>query len=48
MFAAFHPVTIRPFLTRSDLGRLPGWMFHFVPEQWGWYIAVRAIKENDD
>jgi ubiquinone/menaquinone biosynthesis C-methylase UbiE len=44
LFAAFQAFSAQPILTRYDTRVWPGWLSRFFPQDWGWFIALRAVK----
>lgn len=44
MFSQFSRVEIIPILTVYDTSRLPKWLVSIIPQQFGWFYAIRAKK----
>jgi hypothetical protein len=44
LYAQFSQVTATPLLTSSDRLWLPAWLTQVVPDRWGWFICVHAVK----
>lgn len=44
LFSEFRQVTPKPVLTIYDTSRIPSWLWRFVSDRWGWFVALRAIK----
>ena len=44
LFSNFRTVSLQPILTRYDTRAWPKWLSRFFPQDWGWFVAVRAVK----
>jgi ubiquinone/menaquinone biosynthesis C-methylase UbiE len=44
MFQRFSHVQIIPFITPYDTKSIPQWVARHLPDDWGWFLAIRAIK----
>ncbi len=44
LFFEFHSFAAEPILTIYDTRMLPRWICKFLPNDWGWFIALRAAK----
>jgi len=44
LFGAFAAVEAQPLVTPYDQALFPRWLARFFPDDWGWFIAVRARK----
>jgi SAM-dependent methyltransferase len=44
LFGAFAEVEARPLITPYDEALFPRWLARFFPDDWGWFIALRARK----
>jgi ubiquinone/menaquinone biosynthesis C-methylase UbiE len=44
MFAAFSDVRLQPMITSYDCQRIPRLIHRFLPDDWGWFIAVTATR----
>jgi ubiquinone/menaquinone biosynthesis C-methylase UbiE len=44
LFARFQSFSAQPILTVYDTRVWPHWLSRFFPQDWGWFIALRAIK----
>lgn len=44
LFSEFNSFSATPLITSYDLERWPGWLSGLFPDQWGWFIALRATK----
>jgi ubiquinone/menaquinone biosynthesis C-methylase UbiE len=41
---AFSGVTLIPLMTTYDTATFPRWLHRFFPDDWGWFIAFRAVR----
>jgi len=44
LFAGFREFTAQPVLTIYDTRMIPRWFSRFLPNDWGWFIALRGTK----
>jgi ubiquinone/menaquinone biosynthesis C-methylase UbiE len=44
LFGTFAEVEARPLITTYDKALFPRWLARFFPDDWGWFIALRARK----
>lgn len=44
LFACFQQFSAEPLLTPYDTRVWPHWLSRFFPQQWGWFVALRAVK----
>jgi ubiquinone/menaquinone biosynthesis C-methylase UbiE len=44
MFSQFKKVEIVPFLTPYDIKGFPNWLSRIIPQQFGWFYGIRAVK----
>lgn len=44
LFSGFAALAAEPVITPYDLDRCPPWLRKFVPDSWGWFITLRAVK----
>lgn len=44
LFAEFSSFSAKPFLVPYDTRRVPVWLSKFFPDQWGWFLALKATK----
>ncbi len=44
MFASYRQVELVPLMTTYDTTRWPRWLSKFFPDDWGWFIGIRATK----
>lgn len=44
LFSEFTTFVAEPIITPYDLNRWPRWLRKFVPDSWGWFITLRAVK----
>jgi ubiquinone/menaquinone biosynthesis C-methylase UbiE len=44
MFSSFSAFSAQPIKTPYDTRVYPSWLHRFFPDQWGWFIALRATK----
>jgi ubiquinone/menaquinone biosynthesis C-methylase UbiE len=44
LFAAFADVEAVPLITTYDAALFPRWLARFFPDDWGWFITIRARK----
>lgn len=44
LFDQFNRVTATTLLTPYDRRRVPSWFMNYVPERWGWFICIHAVK----
>lgn len=44
LFSEFRQLSCQPLLTIYDTRPLPHWFSKFLPDDWGWFIALRARK----
>jgi ubiquinone/menaquinone biosynthesis C-methylase UbiE len=44
LFRRFADVHIQPFITPYDTARYPRWLSRFFPDDWGWFITVKALR----
>jgi ubiquinone/menaquinone biosynthesis C-methylase UbiE len=44
LFSEFSRFSAIPFMTTYDKTRWPVWISKFFPDEWGWFIAIRAKK----
>lgn len=44
LFSRFHSVTITPVLTPYDTEFIPGFVARHLPQSWGWFLVIQAIK----
>jgi SAM-dependent methyltransferase len=44
LFAPFQCFSAQPVLTVYDTRVWPNWLNRFFPQDWGWFITLRAIK----
>lgn len=44
MFSEFKSIEIVPILTPYDTKGLPKWILNFIPQQFGWFYGIRAVK----
>lgn len=44
LLAAFSEAEAAPVLTTYDTSRFPRWLARFFPDDWGWFITLRARK----
>jgi ubiquinone/menaquinone biosynthesis C-methylase UbiE len=44
LFAAYSAFTSQPVLTTYDTNHIPARLTEFLPESWGWFITIKAIK----
>ncbi len=41
---AYAGVTLIPLMTTYDTASFPRWLHRFFPDDWGWFIAFRAVR----
>lgn len=44
LFGAFASVEVTPLMTTYDTSRIPRVLTRFFPQQWGWFLAIRAVR----
>lgn len=44
MFSSFDSFQATPLLTTYDCRGLPSWICRFIPDECGWFIALKAVK----
>jgi ubiquinone/menaquinone biosynthesis C-methylase UbiE len=44
LLAGFTSAQVEPLLTSYDLASFPRWLARFFPDDWGWFITLRATK----
>lgn len=44
LFSEFSQISAKPILTIYDTGKIPAWLWHFIPDRWGWFVALKAVK----
>lgn len=44
LFAGFATVEVQPILTTYDTTSFPRWLARFFPDDWGWFLALRATR----
>ena len=44
LLAGFAQTEVTPLLTTYDTTSFPRWLARFFPDDWGWFIAFRAVK----
>ncbi len=44
MFKAFSRVSVTPILTPYDVDRIPKSIARYIPQTWGWFLVIEAIK----
>jgi ubiquinone/menaquinone biosynthesis C-methylase UbiE len=44
MFSAFSEFSAEPLVTAYDRSRLPAWLGAYLPNSWGWFIALKATR----
>lgn len=44
LFGRFREAEIQPLITPYDTARFPRWLARFFPDDWGWFITVRAAR----
>jgi len=44
LFGKFRGRDIRAVITSYDTEKWPRWLSRFFPDEWGWFITVRAVK----
>ncbi len=44
LFDQFNRVPASKLLTPYDRLRFPSWFMNLVPERWGWFICIHAVK----
>lgn len=44
LFEPYRNVTITPVLTPYDLPHLPTGLTRYVPQAWGWFLVIQAVK----
>jgi SAM-dependent methyltransferase len=44
LFSQFTHVTATALLTPYDRMRLPSWVTHLIPDRWGWFICIHAVR----
>jgi ubiquinone/menaquinone biosynthesis C-methylase UbiE len=44
LFSCFQSFSAQPILTRYDTRVWPDWLSRFFPQEWGWFIALKAVK----
>jgi ubiquinone/menaquinone biosynthesis C-methylase UbiE len=44
LFSEFSSFSAFPLMTAYDKEKWPTWISQFFPDQWGWFIAIRAKK----
>jgi ubiquinone/menaquinone biosynthesis C-methylase UbiE len=44
MFSSFSAFSAKPIITPYDTRVYPRWIHRFFPDNWGWFIALRATK----
>lgn len=44
LFAEFSRVELLPVITPHDTSHCPQWVSKFFPDDWGWFIGVRATR----
>lgn len=44
LFAEFRAFSAEPVITASDRAGWPRWMSRFFPDDWGWFVTLRAAK----
>lgn len=42
LFASFRDVEVTPVITPYDVARWPRWLSKWFPDEWGWFIPIRA------
>jgi ubiquinone/menaquinone biosynthesis C-methylase UbiE len=44
IFSIFSDVSLKRIVTYHDRAKLPPWTWDWIPDCFGWFIAIRAIK----
>lgn len=44
LFSAFSQFSAQPVITIADRSAVPRWLCQFLPDRWGWFIPLRAVK----
>lgn len=44
LFDQFSRLTVTTLLTPYDRLRLPAWLTGLIPERWGWFLCIHAVK----
>jgi ubiquinone/menaquinone biosynthesis C-methylase UbiE len=44
LFSQFSGLTLQPIKTPYDTRAFPRWLHRFLPNEWGWFMALRATK----
>lgn len=44
LFGAYSEVSFKPLITPYDTSRWPRWISRFFPDDWGWFITIRAKR----
>ena len=44
LFIGFSQFEATPIMTPHDRRRFPDWLSKLIPNAWGWFIAVRAVR----
>jgi len=44
LFAEYSFFDGKPIITKYDKDRWPQWIHKYFPNEWGWFIALKAIK----
>ena len=44
LFAKFRSFSAKPIITTYDTAKWPAWLGSLFPDQWGWFITLKASK----
>lgn len=47
LFSGFDVVRADPLITIYDRRFIPRWLARFLPDDWGWFLAVEAVKPEN-
>ncbi len=47
MFSGFSKFSARPIKTIYDTRVYPRWLHRFFPDDWGWFVALKAVKQAE-
>ena len=44
LFSTFESLSAKPIITTYDTDKWPTWLSSLFPDQWGWFITLKATK----
>lgn len=44
LFSGFQTFSARGIITPYDTAKIPTWISRFFPNDWGWFMSLRAVK----